>query len=333
MEITIKPYESKYRDGVVDILQYLWEFQEKERYERFDWLYESNSNPSFDETLAVIAVNEEDDVLGFRGWVPGIIWQEGKQYVVARAADVVVSPKGRRQGIFSKMTTFSLSYLKEKGVSGILNLSSNSQSNPGYIKLGWIPLVQLNIWYKLNVGRKFPMHEKEYEYYGSKIGLYPYIPKGLTTPSNSNDSLCFSMEEGQLDWYADRPNKKYQTVVTYDKSGQLTSLFITEKRNEVAGLIYFYCTDDIIGGYAFKQLCKRIENNVVAVWGWALRKEQKSLLHRLGFFSIPFYEKLKKKPPILVRSVDDTAEENHWCLGKKDLRETKNWNVNLIDDF
>ena len=332
MEIIIKPYESKYRDGVVDVLQYLWHFSESERYARFDWLFGSNTNPSFHETLAVVAVNENDDVLGFRGWVPGIVWQNGKKYVVARAADVVVSPKGRRQGIFSKMTTYSLSYLRNKGVCGILNLSSNSQSNPGYVKLGWIPIAKLNIWYKVNLGVTEQFQEKkEYNYYGSKIGLYPYIPQGLRVPSDGN--LCFSMKEGQLDWYAVRPDKEYLTAVTYDKKGELSSLFILEKRGKVAGLSYFYCKDQEIGKYAFKQLCRRTGNRFIAVWGWTLSKEQKSLLYRMGFFKIPFYERIKKDPPILVRVMGDVSNGAGWQIGSKDIRDVKNWNINLIDNF
>ncbi len=332
MEVIIKPYESKYRNGVVDVLQYLWQLSESERYARFDWLFESNTNPSFRETLAVVAVNDNDDVLGFRGWVPGIVWQDGKKYVVARAADVVVSPKGRRQGVFSKMTTYSLSFLREKGIDGIINLSSNSQSNPGYIKLCWRPLARLNIWYRMNFERTELLEEKkEFKYYGSNIGLYPFIPKGLTVPSD--ERLGFSMKEGQLDWYAERPDRNYLTAVTYDKRGQLSSLFIMEKRSKITGLSFFYCKDQEIGKYAFKQLCRRIENHFIAVWGCALSKDQKSLLRRMGFFKVPFYEGIKRNPPILVRTIGDVTEESDWKIGSKDMRDLKNWSINLIDNF
>ena len=58
MEISIKPYNSVYREGVVNVLQHLWHLPEQERYARFDWLYESNTNPSFREVLGVVAVDE-----------------------------------------------------------------------------------------------------------------------------------------------------------------------------------------------------------------------------------------------------------------------------------
>lgn len=332
MDIIIKPYESKYRVGVVDVLQHLWLFPEKERFERFDWLYESNSNPSFSEPLAVVAVNENDEVLGFRGWVPGIVWQKGKQYIVARAADVVVSPKARRQGIFTKMTTFSLSYLKEKGVSGILNLSSNSQSNPGNIKLGWEPLVQLNIWYKIRIGNAKKLSNKEgYEYQGHRIFLYPYIPQGLRMPSS--DSLCFSMNEGQLDWYSKRPYKEYLTAVSYDVENNMSSLFIIDKREIAPSLILFYSKNQNVGIYTFKLICNRVNSWIIGVWGWALTKEQSKLLRSLGFVRIPFYEKIKKKPPILVRTVSEPDKDGEWKLGDKDIRDKRNWSISLIDNF
>lgn len=330
-EIIIKPYEPRYRNGVVDVLQYLWKFSEKERYERFDWLYGSNTNPSFDKILAVVAVNENDEVLGFRGWVPGIVWQNGEKYILARAADVVVSPKGRRQGIFSKMTTYSLDYLKNNGISGILNLSSNSQSNPGYIKLGWKPLRQLNIWYKIRFSPYLRLSEKEEFVYDShKVVLYPYIPKGLKI--KPDDSLCFSMNEGQLDWYADRPNKEYVSAVSYSPDGEISSAFIIDAREKVYGLIYFYSKDRKVGIYTFRKLCKRVRSRVIAVWGCALTADNTTLLHKLRFVQIPFYEKIRQIPPILVRSLD-TEEKKGWSIGDKDMRNINNWNINLIDDF
>ena len=332
MKIEIKPYEAKYKDGVVDVLQYLWKFPKQERYDRFEWLYESNSNPSFKETIAVVGVNDEDEVVGFRGWVPGIIWQDGKKYIVARAADVVVSPKGRRQGLFTRMTTYSIQYLRKKGVSGILNLSSNSQSNPGYIKLGWRPIGQLNIWYRIRIRKFVPLVQKEeWNVSGGKTILYPYIPTGLRLPSGNN--LNFSMREGQLDWYAKRPHKQYITAVSYNDEGELVSLFITEERGKVTGLIYAYCTDVKMGSYAFRKLSVRTESRIIAVWGWALSISNARLLKRIGFLTIPFYTKIRNIPPVLVRTVGELDDECNWKIGNKDMRNINNWEISLIDSF
>jgi hypothetical protein len=333
MEIIVKPYESRYHESVIDVLKHLWDFPKKERMDRFDWLYESNTNPSFREPLAVIAVNEDDEVIGFRGWVPGIVWIDGVKYVIARAADVVVAPKGRRQGVFSKMTVFSLSYLRGKGIDGILNLSSNSQSNPGYLKLGWKALVQLNIWYHFRFRSFIPLKDgKVYENNNQRIEIFSYIPKGLVIPSD--EYISFSMNDGQLDWYANRPNKQYVTSVSYDVKGDITSVFVIDISLKVPALIYSYYINDIkICKLAFNLLCRRVQSRIISTWGWALSNKQSMMLHKIGFIQIPFYEKLKKKPPILIRAIGNEEDVSGWCIGNKDMRVIGNWSIQMIDNF
>lgn len=334
MKITTKPFESKYREGVVDVLQHLWHEGRDERFAHFDWLY--FGNPSHPEPLAVVAVNENDEVMGFRGWVPGIVKINGNEYLVARAADVVVSPKARRQGVFSKMTVYSLSYLKENSVHAILNLSSNSQSNPGYRKLGWIAITQLNIWYRILMpsllhSKQKILNDKIQLIFGKhSVSLYPYIPKGLIAAES--EGLAFSMEDGQLDWYANRPYKKYITLTANNAEGKLDALYIVEIEEKMARLLYFYCKDPSHTRF-FKILQPYIGRYIISAWGWALSERNKSLLKKMGFVRIPFYERIKKKPPILVRSIGDPEDDNNWKIEGKDIRDINCWNIHQIDDF
>lgn len=333
MEIVVKPYEAKYRKGVVRVLSHLWPWGEKERYERFDWLYESNSNPSFNEPLGVVAVDEADEVIGFRGWVPGIVWQNSREYIIARAADVVVSPKARRQGVFSKMTNYSLTYLRNKGIDAILNLSSNSQSNPGYIKLGWKPVCQINIWYKPMLFHRSIVLTNEISrtYKGNVVTITPYIPKGLKLCSD--DSLCFSLNEGQLDWYAQHPNTNYLTAVSYNGSRELTSLIIFDNRGSNSNLLFQYHREPEVAEYAYKCAIKYISSSFISTWGWALSKDDARFLRRIGFIRVPFYEYIRKKPPILVRSIGNVEENSGWKIGLKDIRDIHNWCINMLDYF
>ena len=335
MEIIIKPFEPKYREGVVDVLQFLWHEEQDERFAHFDWLY--YENPNHPETLAVVAVDENDEVMGFRGWVPGIIKIDGNVFIVARAADVVVSPKARRQGVFSKMTVSSLSYLKDKGVHAILNLSSNSQSNPGYRKLGWVTMAKKNIWYQLLLpsflsSKEYILKDKVQIKCGRhSVFLFPYIPQGLRIPTSNE--LSFSMEDGQLDWYAKRPCTKYVTLTAYNEVGNLDALYIVDIEEKMARLLYFYCNDTTNSKKYFGLLKPYIGRRIISAWGWALSEKNTKLLKKLGFIEIPFYEKIREKPPILVRSIGDSNNDNNWKIGGRDIRDCDNWNINKIDDF
>ncbi len=329
----IKPYESKYCDGVIGLLKNLWPWEEEERYAHFNWEY--YGNPIHPEPLAVIAVNEVDEVIGFRGWVPGVVYSEGKKYLVARAADAVVSPLCRRQGVFSKMTVFSIEYLRKNGVDAILNLTSNSQSNPGNLKLGWNAIGQLNIWYKIVCP-----HRKNYleeavviNKNGYRIELIPNIPNELKVGDDS-DLISFSLAEGQLGWIGKKPGEKYLTALALREDGLIDSLFVFSiNHGRKTSLQYLKVNDVKIAKQTFHLVCKYFTTGIISVWGMALSEKNAQFLKKVGFIQIPFYEKLRKKPPILVRTIGNPAEQQGWILGKKDIRDIRNWQLMSLDSF
>ena len=334
MEIFIKPFEPKYRDGVVAVLENLWPWDVAERYARFDWEY--LDNPNHEKNLAVVAINEKDEVIGFRGWVPGIVCSNGKKYLVARAADAVVSPYSRKQGVFHKMTTYSLEYLEKNGVDAILNLTSNSQSNPGNLKLGWQAIGQLNIWYRFVLSfKKKQLNEVERIRKGKyQIEVTPNIPKGLRI--NYQDSrIAFSMNDGQLDWYSNMPGEKFITTVARDSDGKMAGVLVFKIAINTKKSVLFYLNvkDEKLAKVMFKEAKRYLPTGLISVWGMALNEDKVGILKRVGFFKIPFYEKLRKKPPILVRCMNNPEEHEGWLLGGKDIRDINNWELLSIDMF
>jgi hypothetical protein len=163
------------------------------------------------------------------------------------------------------------------------------------------------------------------------VNLYPFIPQGLTVPA-SND-LSFSMEGGQLDWYAKRPYTKYVTLTAYSPDGNLDALYIVDIEEKMARLLYFYCNDITNNKKYFSLLKPYIGRRIISAWGWALSVKNRKILKNLGFIEIPFYEKIREKPPILVRCIGDTDNGNNWMIGGKDIRDCCNWSINQIDDF
>lgn len=334
MHIEIKPYDPKYQESVIEVLQHLWPWNEQERRKRFDWEY--FGNPSHPMPLAVVAVNEQDEVLGFRGWVPGIVCSDGKKYLVARAADAVVSPQCRRQSVFSKMTVFSIEYLRKNGIDAILNLTSNSQSNPGNLKLGWAPIGQLNIWYRLVISfKKKRLSEVDRIRKGKyQIEITPYIPRGLQF-NYQESRIAFSMNEGQLDWYSKFPRVNFITVVAYDSNGKTAGILIFKKSNNTKKTVLFFLNvkEGSLAKIMFKVAKRYLPTGLISVWGMALNEDKVNILKSFGFFKIPFYEKLRKMPPILVRSMNNSEVHEGWLLGGKDIRDLNNWELMPIDMF
>ena len=149
MGITIKPYSQEYAKQCADLEQYLWKEDEQGREIRFDWAY--TNCPVHEKPLCVIAVDENDEVMGFRGYFMNKYVIGNTETLVAQLSDTVVSDKARRQGIFQKMTNFSLQYLKDNGVSSIINLSPSWPPYHGYKKISFEDLSQFHSKYKFGI--------------------------------------------------------------------------------------------------------------------------------------------------------------------------------------
>ena len=332
--VKVIPYSTNYLEGVIDVLQYIWDDNENCRLKKFLWTY--CQNPNSKEVLAVIAIDQNEEVVGFRGWVAGKIKVKDKFYNVVRAADAVVNPSSRRQGIFEKMTTYSIEYLKGKGIAAIINLSSNKYSNPGYKKLGWKDLSLFDIWYRINI---FSSPKKEFvpsrmNYEDGIIEIFNQIPSTLVLPKQTTKQLSFILTEKELAWLLEKPNAYYTGAYSIDKNGILTSLFILNKATKNKYFMnYFYASNSKIASKVFNEITKRISYRFISVWAFALPEMKTNLLHKLKFHNL-FYKKLKKKPPVLIKSLltFENGKEN-WMIEGLDMRDIKNWEINLIDSF
>lgn len=79
----------------------------------------------------------DERVVGFRAFLP---WEfggpDGSIVRAARAVDTATDPEYQGQGIFTRLTLAALDLLTAEGVTLIFN-TPNSQSLPGYLKMGW----------------------------------------------------------------------------------------------------------------------------------------------------------------------------------------------------
>ena len=331
--VKVIPYSTSYLEGVIDVLQHIWEYNENYRLEQFLWKY--CQNPNSNEVLAVIAIDKNKKVIGFRGWVAGKVKVKDKFYKIVRAADAVVDPSSRRQGVFEKMTSYSIEYLKGKGIAAIINLSSNKYSSPGYKKLEWEDLSLFDIWYHINIFSFSKKNISPYktDYKDGIIEIFNKIPSTLVLPTQTTNRLSFFLTEKELSWLLEKPNTHYIGAYSVDKNGILTSLFILSGVNNRYSMKYFYASDTKIASKVFNEMTKRISYRFIAVWAFALPEEKMKLLHKLKFHNI-YYKKLKKKPPVLIKTLltSENGEED-WIMGGLYMRDIKNWEINLIDGF
>ncbi len=110
------------------------------------WRYKHVDNP-FGKSLVLVAV-ENDHIIGVRALMRWK-WQLGKQVFSAfRAVDTATHPEHQGKGIFKKLTLKAIEMAKENGDDFIFN-TPNTQSLPGYLKMGWKEVDKLKIQVKL----------------------------------------------------------------------------------------------------------------------------------------------------------------------------------------
>ncbi len=347
MNITIKPYSQEYAKQCADLEQHLWKEDEKGREIRFEWAY--TNCPVHEKPLCVIAVNEEDEVLGFRGYFLNKYRIGNEEFLVAQLSDTVVSVKARRQGIFQKMTDFSLDYLKDNGASLIINLSPSWPPYHGYKKISFEDLGQFHSKYKFGFCSLFNAKllkksranwNERGETKMSKKGLTLHVLQNVDDPivSQANNLLSTtrihsSLAFDILKWRTVRPDKHYVYVYALDDSGKLHG-FVMFKTGDYfnydLGLYLSDETDTFI--QLFRLFKMEYKPATVAAWNFALDDNSHKLLRKVGMISIPFINKIRKNPPALVRTLQTYEDGSlNWNIGGVDIRKVENWTINKFD--
>lgn len=101
----------------------------------FNWKY--NENPYIDH-IPILTVEETQtgQCVGFRPHLALKLRKGSWRGVGLQPCDTIVHPDHRRQGIFTKMTQAAISKYEDEDTGFFFNFP-NEQSRPGYLKLGW----------------------------------------------------------------------------------------------------------------------------------------------------------------------------------------------------
>lgn len=106
------------------------------------WRYKHIDNP-FGESLVLVA-EEGDQIIGVRAFMRWEWQVSQKVYSAFRAVDTATHPDHQGKGIFKKLTLRALDIGNERGDHFVFN-TPNSQSKPGYLKMGWKEVSKLRI--------------------------------------------------------------------------------------------------------------------------------------------------------------------------------------------
>ncbi len=112
--------------------------QDEPNLELFRWKHRDNAFGASPMWVAVDHQNNTPQLVGFRAMMQ---WRfrsvaDGSEVRAVRAVDTATAPSHQGQGIFRRLTTAAVDQLTAEGFDFVFN-TPNTQSRPGYLKMGW----------------------------------------------------------------------------------------------------------------------------------------------------------------------------------------------------
>ena len=181
------------------------------------WRYKHVENP-FGKSLVLVAV-ENDSIIGVRALMRWE-WQLGKHVFSAfRAVDTATHPEHQGKGIFKKLTLRAIEIAKENNDTFIFN-TPNTQSLPGYLKMGWKEVAKLKIrvkpanplnWFDNKTGKSCIVNNTCFE------EQLANLVSGYNT-SKAGENKCFTLKSPEyLLWrYENNPLQNYEVNADQD---------------------------------------------------------------------------------------------------------------------
>lgn len=330
MSFIYKRYSSEYKEQVIELMNYLWNFNKELWKPYFEWKFEAN--PYIDEPLAFIALDGEK-VVAFRGYmvIPFQIYD--KKYLCAVLADTVTHADYQRKGLFSRVTKYSIQEILKDGRYLIsLNSSSGGKTLNGYLKLGWKPLCEREQLFRFTIGgimnkllhRQPPNTYIKSSYTGRTLVLSDKCNvKDMCGIPFIYDHLSHCREERFYAWRFQNPRDKYKFAYNYDTQGNLVAYLVLFKIAEGKwDLIDFNALDKVELKYLLNWVCNSLKPLFIGLW--TVGKE--NIIYRnysdFGFVALnKVLRHMKKfqKPPFLVREFSDEKHEV--------VADAKNWDL------
>lgn len=134
--LTIRQANPDDRPGVIGVAVRAlgWRGDERDR-DFFAWKHEGNP---FGPSPAWVAV-EGGQIAGFRTFLRWEFIRGTERLQMVRAVDTATDPDHQGKGIFRRLTQSAVAELTSAGYDAVFN-TPNSQSRPGYLKMGWTEL-------------------------------------------------------------------------------------------------------------------------------------------------------------------------------------------------
>jgi N-acetylglutamate synthase-like GNAT family acetyltransferase len=186
------------------------------------WSWKHEDNP-FGQSYVLLA-EEGGALIGLRAFMQWNWQWKGKAYKAIRAVDTATHPDHQGKGIFKKLTLQQAESCKQQGVQFVFN-TPNTQSKPGYLKMGWEEQGKMPLKVKLvqpfSLGYSIVFNKKKVSSY--KVDATPAISWEesifqLVDKFQQDDNLLSTVISGDyIKWrYGNNPLSNYNYITDYE---------------------------------------------------------------------------------------------------------------------
>jgi len=348
-EYDIIRYRSELASEVTELLSDFWGGDPEVNRAYLRWKYEDN--PYTDRPLAFVAVHG-GKVKGFRGYF-ALRWhipQTDFRIVVLSPGDTFVHPDHRRTGLSVAMgKTAMKAYEREYKV--FLNLSATESSVPGYLKMGFVPLVPkiyLNQYtfrglMRFVLARKTqswaPQREIRLGEFGSVVVSDQPRPEEMAQIVSRQQwdrpRLAPFKDEVFFQWRFNNKLKKYMFYYCSKEHTTAAYMVVRLSPNGHRGYIIdeAFCDERAMESM-LRVALEHKHFDVFSIYDLRLDKDIVQSLKGLGFRAGGLMRLFEKRTrgewPLLVRPVKQEYSEDDWFVKGMDVRQAENWHIREI---
>jgi hypothetical protein len=345
----IKLYHPEYLHQVIKVLSYLWGENNKQNLSYFQWKY--HDNPYTDDPLGVVCLYE-GDVIGFRGYfaTKWHIQDKHNDLYVLCPGDTCVHPDHRLKKLSLIMGNRAMQEYEDK-YKLFLNFSSTKRSVRGYLKMGFLPLIDkayinrdnilLIMSYIMSVNKNVELHEGkitfgEFDEIVVTDSPKPYEMAAIVDRNEYTlNKITLSQDEKFFNWRYGNCTGKY-IFYFYRRDNIITGYVVIKvSENNKRGFIVDFSADETtavekILGYVIKMK----HYDIISIINYSLNDSISGLINKLQFKENSLTRRMEKRGigewPLFVRPVKHDYSEKDFIIENLDTRNIKNWSLKEI---
>jgi GNAT superfamily N-acetyltransferase len=330
-------------------LQYLYGNNPDRNLSYFKWKY--HDNPYTEHPLGMVALHH-GKVVGFRGYF-ATMWQINEhngEMIVLCPGDTCVHPDHRRKGLSVAMGNKAMEEYAQR-YKIFFNFSATKNSLPGYLRMGFVPLVPKTyltrcaglglfklIWREKKRSGWRPEDIAFGEFNDVVVSDRPR-PKQMHTVIATKDidrnKVTLRQDEDFFGWRFNNKRNKY--VFYYHRKNNVTTGYVVVGVSPITGRGYildYGQNDDKAIERILSYAVKMKHFDVLSIYNFGLSDNLSKILYGLRFKTDSLIRTIEKKVkgelPLLLRPVRRKYVEKDFFLKGLDIRRIENWRIKGI---